>query len=100
MLDTRDSSSEQLLSFVPPQRTAPRPAGGVIDGGELVFPARRLAAMAWRRGGRSFEGYVAKHEASAYEGGPTRRSFKMKQSGRTVAEDRRQRRILQAPSAR
>jgi ATP-dependent DNA ligase len=42
---------------------------------------------------RRYEGYVAKDEASAYEGGPTRRWLKVKQRGWTLAEDRWQRRI-------
>jgi ATP-dependent DNA ligase len=42
---------------------------------------------------RGYEGLVAKDEASAYEGGPTRRWLKVKQRGWTLAEDRWQRRI-------
>jgi ATP-dependent DNA ligase len=42
---------------------------------------------------RGLEGYVAKDEASAYEGGATTRWLKVKQKGWTVAEDRWQRRI-------
>ena len=37
---------------------------------------------------RGYEGYVAKDEASAYKGGPTRRWLKVKQKGWTVEEDR------------
>jgi hypothetical protein len=43
----------------------------------LVFPVRRLAPNgleAWKQVvERGYEGYVAKDEASAYEGGATRR---------------------------
>ena len=42
---------------------------------------------------RGYEGYVAKDDASPYEGGPTRRWLKVKQKGWTDAEDRWQRRI-------
>jgi hypothetical protein len=42
-----------------------------------VFPVRPLAAdgvVAWQQVvGRGYEGYVAKDEASAYAGGPTKR---------------------------
>ena len=48
-----------------------------------MFPVRRLAPdglEAWTQViGRGYEGYVAKDEASAYEGGPTRRRLKVKQ---------------------
>jgi hypothetical protein len=44
---------------------------------------------------RGFEGYVAKDEASVYEGGPTRRWLKVKQKDWTVEEDGWRRRILQ-----
>jgi ATP-dependent DNA ligase len=64
----------------------------VVAGSELVFPVRRLAANgleAWKRViERGYEGYVAKDEASAYEGGPTRRWLKVKQKHWTVEEDR------------
>jgi ATP-dependent DNA ligase len=43
---------------------------------------------------RGYEGLVAKDEASAYEGGSTRRWLKVKQKGWTVAEDRWRRRIF------
>jgi ATP-dependent DNA ligase len=56
-----------------------------------VFPVRRLAPdglEAWKQVvERGYEGYVAKDERSAYEGGPTRRWLKVKQKGWTVAED-------------
>jgi ATP-dependent DNA ligase len=42
---------------------------------------------------RGYEGYVAKDEASVYEGGATRRWLKVKVRGWTVAEDRWRRRI-------
>ena len=45
---------------------------------------------------RSYEGYVAKDEASLYEAGPTRRWLKVKQKAWTDAEDRWQRRISTA----
>jgi ATP-dependent DNA ligase len=63
-----------------------------------VFPVRRLAQdglEAWKQVvERGYEGYVAKDEASAYEGGATRRWLKVKQKNWTVAEDRGQRRIF------
>jgi ATP-dependent DNA ligase len=40
-----------------------------------------------------WEGYVAKDQASVYEGGPTRRWVKVKQRDWTVEEDRWRRRI-------
>jgi bifunctional non-homologous end joining protein LigD len=70
----------------------------VVAGSELVFPVRRLAQdglEAWKQVvERGYEGYVAKDEASAYEGGATRRRLKVKQKNWTVAEDRGQRRIF------
>jgi ATP-dependent DNA ligase len=57
-----------------------------------VFPVSRLAPDG--RDGwtqvieREYEGYVAKDQASAYEGGLTRRWLKVKQTGWTVEEDR------------
>jgi ATP-dependent DNA ligase len=42
---------------------------------------------------RGYEGYAAKDEASAYEGGPTRRWLKVKQRGWTVGDERWTRRI-------
>jgi hypothetical protein len=42
---------------------------------------------------RGHEGYVAEDEASAYEGGATRRWLKVKQKAWTVEEDRWRRRI-------
>jgi bifunctional non-homologous end joining protein LigD len=72
-----------------------------VAGSELVFPVRRLAPdglEAWRQvTGRGYEGYVAKAEASVYEGGATRRWLKVKVPGWTVEEDRWQRRIGVAP---
>ena len=48
-----------------------------VAGSELVFPVGRLAPdglEAWQQViERGFEGYVAKDEASSYEGGATRR---------------------------
>jgi ATP-dependent DNA ligase len=59
----------------------------VVAGSELVFPVRRLAPdglLAWRQIlERGYEGYVAKDEASAYEGGATRRWIKVKQKNWT-----------------
>jgi ATP-dependent DNA ligase len=72
----------------------------VVAGSELVLPVRRLARdglEAWKQViARGFQGYVAKDEASAYMGGPTRRWLKVKQKDWTVAEDRWQRRISAA----
>src|SRR5215510_6337461 len=55
----------------------------VVAGSELVFPVRRLAPdglEAWKQVLEcGFEGYGAKDEASAYEGGQTRRWLKVKQ---------------------
>jgi bifunctional non-homologous end joining protein LigD len=68
-----------------------------VAGSELVFPVRRLAANgleAWAQVlEKSYEGYVAKDEGSAYEAGPTRRWLKVKQKDWTVPEDRWTRRI-------
>jgi ATP-dependent DNA ligase len=49
---------------------------------------------------RGSEGYIAKDEVSAYEGGPTRRWLKIKQKGWTVEEDRWRRRISESPPTR
>jgi ATP-dependent DNA ligase len=68
----------------------------VVAGSELVFPVRRLAAdvEAWKQVvERGYEGYVAKDEASAYEGGATRRWLKVKQKDWTISDDRWTRRI-------
>ena len=63
-----------------------------------MFPVRRLPAdgvEAWQQVvERGYEGYVAKDEATAYEGGATRRWLKVKQKGWTLEEDRWQRRIF------
>jgi bifunctional non-homologous end joining protein LigD len=73
----------------------------VVANNDLVFPVRRLAhdgLEAWRQvveGG--YEGYVAKDEASPYEGGPTRRWLKVKQKDWTVTEDGWRRWISEAP---
>jgi bifunctional non-homologous end joining protein LigD len=57
----------------------------LFAGSERVFPVRRLAANgleAWNEVlERGFEGYVAKDEASAYVGGPTKAWLKAKQPG-------------------
>jgi ATP-dependent DNA ligase len=62
-----------------------------VAGSELVFPARRLATdglEAWAQvSERGYEGYVAKDEASVYEGGPTRRWLKVTQPDWTVEGD-------------
>jgi hypothetical protein len=47
---------------------------------------------------RGYEGYVAKDEASPYEGGPARRWLKVKVPGWTVEEDCWQRRIDVTPA--
>jgi ATP-dependent DNA ligase len=69
----------------------------IVAGSELVFPVRRLAPdglQAWKQViERGYEGYVAKDEASVYEGGPTRRWLKVKQKDWTVAEDGWRRRV-------
>jgi hypothetical protein len=63
----------------------------VVAGSGLVFPVRRLAPDgldAWTQViERGYEGYVAKNEASVYEGGATRRWVKVKQKDWTVKED-------------
>jgi bifunctional non-homologous end joining protein LigD len=60
----------------------------VITGADLVLPVRRLAANgldAWAQVvGNDYEGLVAKDEASAYEGGATRRRLKVKQRRWTI----------------
>jgi ATP-dependent DNA ligase len=48
---------------------------------------------------RGYEGYVAKDEASAYEGGQTKRWLKVKPKGWTFAEDPWRQRIHVAPPA-
>jgi bifunctional non-homologous end joining protein LigD len=63
----------------------------VVANNDLVFPARRLAPdglAAWKQVvERGYEGYVAKDEASVYEGGATRRWLKVKQKDWTVEGD-------------
>jgi hypothetical protein len=54
---------------------------------------------AWKQVVERGYGYIAKDEASVYEGGPTRRWLKVKQKGWTVAEDGWRRRISAAPPA-
>jgi ATP-dependent DNA ligase len=70
-------------------------------GSNLVFPVRRLAPEgleAWKQVvERGYEGYVAKDEASPYEGGPTRRWLKVKQKNWTVGDDLWRLRIGVAP---
>jgi bifunctional non-homologous end joining protein LigD len=55
----------------------------VVCGNNLIFSVRRLAPdglEAWAQVvERGYEGFVAKDEASPYEGGPTRRWLKVKQ---------------------
>ena len=69
----------------------------VVAGSELIFPVRRLAPdgfEAWKHVlARGYEGYVAKDEASTYEGGATRRWLKVKQKNWTVGDERWTRRI-------
>jgi ATP dependent DNA ligase domain len=71
---------------------------GVVAGSELVFPVRRLAPdglAAWQQViERGYEGYVAKDEASAYEGGTTKRWLKVKQKDWTVEGDGWRRRLM------
>ena len=54
-----------------------------MAGSELVFPVRRLASDGVEAWGqvieRGYEGLVAKDEASAYEGGRTKRWLKVMQ---------------------
>jgi bifunctional non-homologous end joining protein LigD len=73
---------------------------GVVAGSELVFPVRRLAPdglAAWQQVvERGYEGYVAKDEGSAYEGGATRRWLKVKQKDWTIGDDQWTRRIVDA----
>ena len=70
---------------------------GTVAGSELVFPVRRLAPdglAAWQQViERGYEGYVAKDEASTYEGGTTRRWLKVKQKDWTIGGDQWTRRI-------
>jgi bifunctional non-homologous end joining protein LigD len=70
----------------------------IVAGNNLVFPVRRLAPdglEAWAQVvERGYEGFVAKDDASPYEGGPTRRWLKVKQKNWTVEEDRWRRRIF------
>jgi bifunctional non-homologous end joining protein LigD len=70
----------------------------IVAGNNLVFPVRRLAPdglEAWAQVvERGYEGFVAKDDASPYQGGPTRRWLKVKQKNWTVEEDRWRRRIF------
>jgi hypothetical protein len=65
--------------------------GDVVANSDLVFPVRRLASddlEAWKQViERGSEGYVAKDEASPYEGEATRRWLKVKQKGCTVEKE-------------
>jgi bifunctional non-homologous end joining protein LigD len=64
----------------------------IVAGSGLVFPVRRLAAdglVAWQQVlERAYEGYVAKDDASAYEGSVTRRWVKVKQKNWTIGDER------------
>jgi hypothetical protein len=75
----------------------------VVAGRDLMFAVRRLAAdglEVWAEVlARNYEGYVAKDEASTYDGGATRRWLEVKQKGWTVEGDGWQRRICAAPPA-
>ena len=55
----------------------------MVSGSELIFPVRLAPdglEAAWQQVvERGYDGYVAKDEASVYEGGPTRRWLKVKQ---------------------
>jgi hypothetical protein len=68
----------------------------VVAGNNLVFPVRRLAPAGLETWAqlveRGYGGFVAKDDASRYEGGPTRRWLKVKQRNWTVEEDRWRRR--------
>jgi len=65
---------------------------GLVTGGELVFPVRRLPPNgldAWAAVLASgYEGMVGKDEASTYRGGITRSWLKVKVPGWTHPEDR------------
>src|SRR5262249_20163862 len=69
----------------------------VIANADLILPVRRLAQNgyeAWSEViARDCEGYVAKDEASLYEGGPTQRWLEVKQGGWTDGEGGWRRRI-------
>lgn len=75
-----------------PQRDRRARLEDVVAGSELVFPARRLAPngfQAWKQViERGYDGYVAKDEASVYEGGTTRRWVKVKQKDWTIGDER------------
>lgn len=75
-----------------PLRDRRRRLEDLVAGSSLIFPVRRLGSNgleAWAEVvKRQCEGYVAKDESGAYEGGPTRRWLKVKQKGWTDAEDR------------
>jgi bifunctional non-homologous end joining protein LigD len=70
----------------------------LLGSADRVQPVRRLASnglAAWAQVvERGYEGFVAKDEASLYEGGPTRRWLKVKPKNWTVEEDRWRRRIF------
>jgi ATP dependent DNA ligase-like protein len=95
--DRRDLTAQPLRN----RRARPE---DIVANSDLVFPVRRPTPdglEAWKQViERGYEGYVAKDEASAYQGGPTRRWLKVKQAGWTVAEDRWQRRISAMPPPR
>jgi bifunctional non-homologous end joining protein LigD len=75
-----------------------------VGGSELVFPVRRLAPdglEAWKQVvKRGYEGYVAKDEPSAYQGGPTGSWLKVKEKDWTVEKYAWRRRIRVAPPDR
>jgi len=69
-------------------------AGGVVNGNLDDFRLPKDGLAAWQQViERGYEGYVAKDEASAYEGGPTKRWLKVKQKDWTVGGDQWTRRI-------
>jgi bifunctional non-homologous end joining protein LigD len=74
----------------------------LLAGANVVYPVRRLAPdglKAWAQVvERGYEGLVAKDEASAYVGGPTKVWLKVKQRGWTIEEDGWRRRISVAAS--
>jgi len=63
----------------------------IVANNDPMFPVHRLAPdwlEAWKQVvERGYEGYVAKDEASVYEGGATRRWLKVKQKDWTVEGD-------------
>jgi hypothetical protein len=64
-----------------------RPLGSIKIRPSPYTSRKNRLVLAWTQVvERSYEGYVSKDEASAYEGGPTRRWLKVKQKGWVVEE--------------